>query len=134
MALADISEEVIMQYHLETLSSHGWIYREIRKGMPSLKQAVKVSNYMLVYHIAKYGYAPCKRTSALWRHATRPVVFTLCVDGFGVKYIGKQHANHMLNSFRASYNITCNYNGSLYLGLTIDWDYKCRGVKISMPE
>ena len=63
--------------------------------MPILKQSEKVANYRLVENLAKYGYAPCKRTSDLWRHATRPMVFTLCVDDFGMKYCGKQHASNM---------------------------------------
>jgi hypothetical protein len=29
------------------------------------------------------------------QHATRPVTFTLVVNDFGIKYVGKQHANHL---------------------------------------
>ena len=57
-------EEVIMQYHLETLSSHWWIYRKIRKGMPGLKQSGKAANKRLVDHLENYGYAPCKETQS----------------------------------------------------------------------
>ena len=123
-----------MKYHLENLSRHGWIYIEIRKGVPCIKQSGKVANSRLVYNLEKYGYAPYKCTPALWRHAATPVVFTLCVDSFGVKYVGKQHNNHLFDSLRARYNITCDWNGSLYLDLTTYWDYNRRRVKISMPE
>ena len=99
-----------------------------------LKQSDKVANYRLVEHLAKYGYAPCKRTPDLWRHATRPMVFTLCVDDFGMKYVGKQHASHLLDALRARYKIKCDWTGSLYLGLTIDWGYKRRRIMIPMPE
>ena len=119
MALADIPEEVMMQYHQENLSIHGWISIEIRKGVTGLKQAGKVANNRLVDHLAKYGYAPCKITPALYRHSTIPVSLTLCVDDFGVKYAGKQRANHLLDALLSSYNITCDWTGSLYLGLTI---------------
>ena len=106
MALADIPKELIMKYHLEILASHGWIYIKIRKGVPGIKQSGKIANDRIVYPLAKYGYAPCKHTPALWRYVTRPVVFTLRVNDFGVKYFGNQHANHLLYSLRASYNIT----------------------------
>ena len=72
--------------------------------MPGIKQAGKVANNRIVDNIAKYGYAHCKPTPSLWQHATRPVVFTLCVDDFGVKYVGKQHTINLLISLPASYN------------------------------
>ena len=115
MELAETPEEVILQYHLEKFASHWWVCIEILNGMPGLKQAGKVANERLVEHISKYDYATCKRTQSLWRHASRPVVFTLCVDGFGVKYIGKQHGNHLLDALCASYNMTCDWTGSSYL-------------------
>ena len=62
------------------------------------------------------------------------MVFTLCVDDFGMKYIGKQHASHLLDAFCARYKIKCDWTGSLYLGLTIDWGYKRRRIMIPMPE
>ena len=30
-----------------------------------------------------------------WRHVTRPILFSLVVDAFGIKYVGKQHAQHL---------------------------------------
>ena len=44
IALACISDEIIYQYSLRTLSSDGWVYLETRKGMPVLKQASCISN------------------------------------------------------------------------------------------
>ena len=99
-----------------------------------LKQSYKVANYRLVEHLTKYGYTPCKLTPDIWRYATRPMVFNLCVDNFGMKYVGKQHASHLLDALRARYKIKCDWTGSLYLGLTIDWDYKRRRINIPMPE
>ena len=34
LALACILDEIIEQYSLHTLSSDGWVYLHIRKGMP----------------------------------------------------------------------------------------------------
>ena len=44
LALACIPDEIIEQYNLRTLSSNGWVYLEIRKGMPVLKQAGRITN------------------------------------------------------------------------------------------
>ena len=99
-----------------------------------MKQPEKVANDWLVQHLAKYGYAPCKRTPDIWQYATRPMVFALCVDDFGMKYVGKQHANHLMDALCARYKIKCDWTGSLYLGLTIDWGYKRRRIKIPMSE
>ena len=37
LALTCIPKKIIDQYSLRTLSSDGWVYLEIRKGMPVLK-------------------------------------------------------------------------------------------------
>ena len=44
LALACIPDEIIEQYSLHTLSSDGWVYLEIQKGMPGLKQAGRIAN------------------------------------------------------------------------------------------
>jgi hypothetical protein len=71
---------------------------EIRKGMPGLKQAGKIDNEHISKYLAQYGYAPAKRTPTLWTHHTRPITFTLVVDNFGIKYVRKQHADHLINA------------------------------------
>ena len=74
---------------------------EIWKGMLGLNQVGRISNKRLTKHLQKHGYAPCPRTPALWRHNTLPIVFTLVVDDFGVKYTGKHNADHLINALRA---------------------------------
>ena len=63
----------------------GYLYMEIRKGMPGLKQAGRIANERLQQHLVKFGYAPVPRTPLLWKHVTRPVTFSLVIDDFGVK-------------------------------------------------
>ena len=65
MALRDIPQEIIDQYNLTKLSSNGWVYMEIRKGMPGLKQAGKVANISLTKHLATHKYTPVPLTPAL---------------------------------------------------------------------
>ena len=128
-----IPDEIIQQYNLLPLTDDGYIYLEIRKGMPGLKQAGRIANDRLQTHLAKYGYAPVARTPSLWKHATRPVTFSLVVNDFGVKYVGDDHAHHLIAALKDMYQISTDWAGTLYLGLTLKWDYKNHTVDISMP-
>ena len=42
MSLDIIPEEIITQYELRIIAVNGWVYMEIRKGMPGLRQAGKM--------------------------------------------------------------------------------------------
>ena len=55
------------------------------------------------------------------------------VDDFGVKYVGKEHAEHLVAALKEDYEVETDWEGTKYCGVTIDWDYKKREVHISMP-
>ena len=74
LALACIPDEIIDQYSLRTLSSDGWVYLEIRKGMPGIKQSSRITNDRLKAHLAHFGFALVPRTPALWKHTTKPII------------------------------------------------------------
>ena len=74
------------------------------------------------------------RTPALWKHATKPITFSLVVDDFGVNYISKENAEHLIQALQKLYTISVNCTGSLFCGLTIDWDYSAHTCDISMPK
>ena len=44
LSLACIPDEIIEKYSLRKLSSNGWVYLDIRKGMPGFKQAGHIAN------------------------------------------------------------------------------------------
>ena len=57
------------------------------------------------------------------RHATRPITLTLVVDDFGVKYMGKQHAEHLIICLKDdTYKLTEDWTGNLYCGILLRWD------------
>ena len=130
---SEIPEEIIQQYNLHSLQHNGWVYIEIIKGMPGLKEAGEIANDRITRHLAQYGYRPTPRTPSLWRHDTSPVDFTLFVDYFCVKYVGSNHFEHLCDALRDLYEITINRTGSTYMGITLKWNYKNRHVDISMP-
>jgi hypothetical protein len=69
----------------------------------------------------------------LRKHTTRNVSFSLVVDTFGVKYVRKDNAQHLVDALATLYEVATNWAGKLYCGLTIQWDYPERHVDIYMP-
>jgi hypothetical protein len=55
------------------------------------------------------------------------------VDDFGIKYVGKQHLNHLFATLRKYYEIVEDRTGSLYCGIKLDWNYNAHYVDLSMP-
>jgi hypothetical protein len=131
--IAMLNQTIIDAYDLKDLIVHGRVLVEIQKGMYGLPQAGRLAYDKLVAHLAPHGYHPCRRTPGLWRHDTRPVTFCLVVDDFGVKYVGKQHVDHLLHALQLQYKITSDWKGELYCGITLKWDYKNGTVDLSMP-
>ena len=133
MSLYMISEEIIAQSQLRSLASDGWIFMEIRKGVPGLKHAGRISNNRLQLHLAKFGYAPVSRTPSLWKHATKKQ-FSLVVDDFGVKYVGKENSNHLIQALSNLYTISVDWTVPWYCVLTLDWYYTRQTCNVSMPS
>jgi hypothetical protein len=95
MLLSRFLEEIVNKYNLKALALDGWVYIEIRKGMYGLKQTGLLANQLLQKRLSPFGYYPAHHTSGLWVHKTRPIAFSLIVDNFAVKYVGKQHVDHL---------------------------------------
>jgi hypothetical protein len=83
--------------------------------------------------LATFGDYPDCHTPGLWLHKTRPVAFSPIVDDFTVKYVGKQHAAHLQDALLRSYELTTDWEGKVYSGMTLKWYYKNRTCDISMP-
>jgi hypothetical protein len=55
------------------------------------------------------------------------------VDDFAVRYVGKQHADHLRDALLRSYELTTDWEGTVYSGMTLNSDYKNRTCGIYMP-
>ena len=73
-------------------------------------------------------------TPGLFKHKWRPIWFGLVVNGFGIKYVGEEHREHLLNILNKYYEMETDYNGELYCGITLKWNYEKGYVDISMPN
>jgi hypothetical protein len=132
--LSSLPQEIINKYDWIELSKDRKVYIEIQKGMYRLRQAGILTNKLLQRNLAKDGYRPTQHTHGLWTHGTRPIAFSVVVDDLGVKYVGREHAEHLIAcTIQKNYNISSDWNGRDYCGLTLEWDYKNRTVDLSMP-
>ncbi len=133
--LSDIPDEVIREYKLrEKATKNRSIYIRAKRGMYSIPQAGLLAKKLLQKHLNKHGYQQSKLVPGLWKPDTRPIQFTLVVNDFGGKYIGKEHAQHLKHALEEHYKLTCNWTGKRYIGITLDWDYNKRHVHLSMPN
>ena len=66
------------------------------------------------------GYYEVARTPEIFTHVTRPIQFSLVVDDFGVKCVGKEHADHLIKPLERHYDKTLvDWDGKLYCGITL---------------
>ena len=132
--IRDIPREIIEEYKLRDIADKdGSIYLQANKGMYGLPHGGLIANVLLEKRLNKAGYFQSKLVPGLWSHKTRPVTFTLVVDDFGVKYIGKEHALHLKAVIEQHYKCSAEWAGDRYIGITLDWDYTKRQVHLSMP-
>ena len=132
--LDNFPEDVITQYNLKDIvTSDGYVYIEVRKGMYGLPQAGLLAQELLEKRLEKHGYTQSKHTPGFWTHESRPICYSLVVDGFGVKYVGEENAKHLIQVLEEHYDLSKDWHSTKYCGLPLDWDYKKREVHLSMP-
>ncbi len=117
---------------MDTHAKNGFVYLKMRRAVWGLPQAGILANKLLQKRLLPHGYYECTQTPGLWRHLTRPISFTLVVDNFGVKYIGKEHIQHLITCLKEKYELTEDWTGNLYCGISLLWDYEARTLDISM--
>ena len=55
------------------------------------------------------------------------------VDDFGVKYVNKEDAEHLMSVLKQNYEITEDWEGERYIGMPLRQDYSERKVHLAMP-
>jgi hypothetical protein len=129
-----LPEDTIKHYQLQEKVLDGYIYMEILKGMYRLPQGSILANKLLKERLERHGYFEQPHTPRLWKHVTRPVWFNLCVDNFGIKYIEREHLQHLYDALqKETYEIVEDWKGNLYCRITLKWNYKKHHVYLAMP-
>ena len=125
--------EIYNEYYIHKITHNGYINIEIRKGIYGLKEAGILAYNYIVNNLAPFGYHPVKFTPGLWKYETISTIFTLYVDNFSIESYSKDDNDHLLNALRTKYEISIDPKGENYIGLQINWNYKCKHIDISMP-
>jgi hypothetical protein len=111
----------------------GFVHLELRQAVWGLPQPGILANKCLQCKLAPLGYYKHVKTPGLWYHEKQPILFTLMVENFGVKYISQEDIGHLVGTIKSTCTLTKDWAGNLYCGITLDWDYKNRMVNILMP-
>ena len=135
MKLSNLPQEFINLYDLTKIAEdNGNVYIKIQKGMYGLPQAGILVQHLFEQQLNEHGYQQSLITPGLWEHATQPISFALCVDNFGVKYVGHKHAEHLLSVINMHCKCLQDWDSKKYLRMDIDWDYMQKKVHVSMLE
>jgi hypothetical protein len=105
--------------------------------MYGLKQAGLLANQLLQTRLAPFVYYPARHTQGLWLHKTWPISFTLVVDDFAVKYVGKQHAEHLQNALLQTYEFPDGRSGEYTTNMIAENMYaQCdiEGIQYNLME
>ncbi len=77
--------------------------------MYGLPQAGIIAQELLAKRLNEHGYTQSKTMPGLWTHEWRPTTVSLVVDNFRVKYIGEEHAQHLLQMVQKHYMLDIQY-------------------------
>jgi hypothetical protein len=124
---------IVAQYGLLHKVIKGHIYLKMQRAVWGLPQAGTLANKLLCKQLDPHGYNKCKQMPGLWKHKTRHISFTLVVDNFGVNYVSKDDVNHLIKFLKQKYKLTEDWDGNLYCGIKLNWNYNDCALDISMP-
>jgi hypothetical protein len=95
----------------------GALYCAVLKTHYGFPQAGVLSQERLFAHLAQHGYKQLTHSQSLFRNAT-----------------GTIRISHFIRTLRLLYTVKIDWQGSKYLGMTIDVDRHKRSVTLSMPK
>ena len=79
------------QYNLDPLVQNGHVMVEINRRIYGFPHAGILAKTQLFKHLTKQDYHQIKKTHFIIHHNHCPVVFSLKVDNFGIKNVGKEN-------------------------------------------
>jgi hypothetical protein len=108
---------------------------KITQGIYGLPQAGRLAQDKLTKILEESGYIQAANTPCLFKHVSNSITFTLVVDDFAVKYKSEDDVKHLIATLRKVYELTEDWKGSRYLGMSITFmgSGKSRRVSLSMP-
>jgi hypothetical protein len=131
----DIPNKIITLCNLRDIVHDNYVYSEINKGLYGLLQAGKLANDLLGEWLRKKGYSQSRNTPGLWSNSNTGTNFALIVDDFGIKNTTQPQAQHLIDCLQLDYeDISVDWEGKLFAGISLDWDYENQTCDLSMPK
>jgi hypothetical protein len=118
---------------LDSLALDVFVFLQMYRTIWGLPQAGILVNQLLQKRLLPHGYYKFTNTPGLWKHSIHPIAFTLVINNFGAKNVGKGHADHLMQCIKRDYELTKDWTGNLYCGIQLVWDYNAQTPDISMP-
>ena len=66
----------------------------------------EITNDIICKQLGTTGYYEAATTPVLCLNKWRPIRFSLIADDFGIEYVEKRHAKHLLATLKEHYTIT----------------------------
>jgi hypothetical protein len=107
---------------------------KIQMGMYCLPQAGILANKLLKQQLNAKGYYHCQHIPGLWRQVWRDISFCLVVNNFDIKSTSCDHVLHLKTILEEHYTINMDWDGSLFCGINIDWNYPAGTVNLNMSN
>ena len=99
----------MQHYNLaEKATRDGYVYVEIKRGVYGIPQSGLLAQKLLEKRLNKKGCHQSEITSVIWKRKWRPICFALCLDYFGVKYVGKHRIEHLMSVLIENHKISHN--------------------------
>ena len=99
---------------------NGFIYVRAEKGMYGIVQVVIIAHTVLKEHLRPFRYETAPIAPVLWIHNKNKIKFTLVVYEFGIRYQRREDAQHLINTHKEKYEITQDWKGIIYSGITLN--------------
>jgi hypothetical protein len=113
MKLELFPDDMIEEYNIRNkVDSNRDVHCKVRRGVYGLPQVGIIAQDLLEERLLKAGYKRSKITPGYWTHQLQLISFTLVVDDFGIKYIGKEHIQHLINTLKENYDIEEDWDGN----------------------
>jgi hypothetical protein len=110
--LALFLQWIIKQYNLNQHALNGKVHLELRRAVWGLPQVEILANKQLQQKLAPFKYHKCLHMPGLWYHETCPILLTLVVDNFGIKFINDDNVRHLIASLKTRYKLTEDGQGT----------------------
>ena len=103
---------------------NGWVYVQIQKGMYSTPQSGMFAHIKLSKILKQANFQQAEQEPGLWTYKTcTHLAFFLVIDDFREKYTRQEDTDFLCNTLiNDNYEITTNWGGILFCGITIQWD------------